>query len=97
MVIRLLDEVLSLGNKGILLLASDTQLFPEAAFRLKDARGNEHIISRVEAQEEWLTLFVEKGEAAYFERLFRDVRIDATSFEVLPMARGSDAPASEGS
>ena len=83
MMIRLLDEVLTLGDRGIALLTSGAQPLPQAAFRLRDARGNEHTVSRVESQEEWFSLFVEKGDAAYFERLFRDVQVDATAFEVV--------------
>ena len=84
MTIRLLDEVLPLGNHGFLLMTSNLHTLPETRFQMKDARGNTHTVSRVEAQEEWLTLLIENGDASYFERLFRDIRIDATSFEVLP-------------
>ena len=83
MILRLLDEVLTLGDKGVLLLTEDGEIPLAAGLRLKDARGNVHTVAKVDRHEDWLTLLIENGDAAYFERLFRDVRIDATAFEIV--------------
>ena len=55
--------------------------------RLLDARGHEHAVSAVSVQDGLCTLHLPQGEAAYFERLFRDVRVDATLFTLV-----EDAP-----
>ena len=84
MMIRLLDEAVSIGDKGALLFTMEEEPLLRRGARLKDARGNVHTVSRVEAQEDLLTLLIEAAESSYFERLFRDIRIDATAFELLP-------------
>ena len=83
MKIQLWDEVFPLGNQGVLLFTDhlDEALLP--GFSMEDARGRVHRVSRAEAQEDWFALLVENGDAAYFERLFRDVRVDALKMEVL--------------
>ena len=83
MTLRVLDEVLTMGGRGVLLLTEESGLPLAAGTRLKDARGNEHTLTRVALHEEWLTLFIENGDASYFERLFRDICIDATTFEIM--------------
>lgn len=88
MQVRLLDDVMDLGDRGAALLCM-TEDAPElrAGMRLADARGREHAIAGVTVQDGVCTLHLPHGEAAYFERLFRDVRIDATLFTVV-----EDAP-----
>lgn len=83
MQLRLLDEVMELGERGIALLWMETEgeARPRAGMRLRDARGNVHEIDRVSGQENVMILYLPKGDANYFGRLFRDVRIDATLFE----------------
>ncbi len=80
--IRLLDEVLSIGEKGALLFAEREYPGLLAGCRIRDARGQLHAVARVEPQEELFTLLIEGTDSAYFERLFRDVRVDATAFEL---------------
>jgi hypothetical protein len=84
MIIRMMDEVLPMGDHGILLLMENTACIPAPGARLKDARGKEHTVTQITPQEDMFSLFIENGDLAYFERLFRDVRIDATAFELLP-------------
>lgn len=81
--LRLLDEVLPVGSRGVLLFteSATSELIEGMCFR--DARGREHVIARVDRQEDITTLLIEGVETAYFERLFRDVRIDATAFELI--------------
>ena len=64
-------------------------LFPSCAKNgtLGPARGHEHAVSAVSVQDGLCTLHLPQGEAAYFERLFRDVRVDATLFTLV-----EDAP-----
>ena len=90
MLIRLWDEVLPLGGRGVLLLTDHMELLPGAL--LRDARGNVHTVSRAEPQDDWLTLFIENGDPAYFQRLFRDVRIDATAFTLLTGGSTAEEP-----
>ena len=82
MTVRMLDEVLAIGDRGIILLTENTGFPLSAGSQLKDARGRLHTVSSVTPQESWLMLFIESSDPAYFERLFRDVRLDATVFEV---------------
>ncbi|MBQ7867084.1 MAG: hypothetical protein IJ354_02940 [Clostridia bacterium] len=76
---RLLDEVIDLGALGAVLFCAEGQ--PQSGLKLRDARGNVHIVSSVTKEDDLYTLHIADGDAAYFERLFRDVRIDATRFE----------------
>lgn len=82
MTVRLLDEVFSAGEKGVLLLSyQEDAPFAEGA-RLRDALGAEHEIMMVSRQEDIITLLVKGGDRPYFERLFRNVYVDATAFEL---------------
>lgn len=79
--IRLLDEVMDLGERGVMLLCMDdgaASLRP--GMRLTDARGGVHALTAVTVQDGVFMLHLSDGDAAYFERLFRDVRVDATLF-----------------
>lgn len=87
MELRFLDEVVSLEGKGILLLTMDEEIAPSilGGCTLTDARGNTHMVTEVTPHDDQLfTLYLPSGEASYFERLFRDVMIDATLFTVTP-------------
>jgi len=83
MQLRLLDEVMDLGERGIALLwmEAEGEARPHAGMKLKDARGNVHEVAAVSGHEAVMTLYLPQGDADYFGRLFRDVRIDATLFE----------------
>ena len=76
---RLLDEVIDLGALGAVLFCAEGQ--PQGGMKLRDARGNVHTVFSVTKEDDLYTLHIADGDAAYFERLFRDVRIDATHFE----------------
>ncbi len=80
--IRVLEEVLALGDKGILLFTDSEDVRLQPGITLVDARGNRHPIAKIDHQEELTTLLIAGGDPAYFERLFRDVRVDATAFEI---------------
>ena len=81
--LRLLDEVMDLGARGaaLLWLEAEGETVPYAGMKLKDAKGNVHEVSDVTREENVYTLLVPKGEAAYFERLFRNIFLDACLFE----------------
>lgn len=83
MKLRLLDEVLELGERGIALLwmEANEDVRPYAGMKLRDARGNVHMVASVSDQGELMTLYLPDGSADYFGRLFRDIRVDATLFE----------------
>lgn len=83
MKIRLLDEVLEMGGRGIALLWMEAgeDVRPYAGMKLRDARGNVHAVASVSEQGELMTLYLPEGNADYFGRLFRDIRVDATLFE----------------
>jgi len=83
MQLRLLDEVMDLGDRGIALLwlEAEGEARPHDGMRIRDARGNVHEVASVSMQDQVMTLHLPKGDADYFGRLFRDVRVDATLFE----------------
>jgi len=76
---RVMDEVIELGGLGIALLCVEGN--PRSGMRIRDARGNVHTVADVAEQDGLRTLYLPEGDADYFGRLFRDVRIDATLFE----------------
>ena len=80
--LRLMDEVMPLDGRGILLLSMDEENAPllQSGARITDARGGVHTVGALKAQDGLYTLHLPDGDAAYFERLFRDVRVDATLF-----------------
>ena len=76
---QMLDEVIELGERGIVLLCVEGDARP--GMKIRDARGNVHAVASVAEQDGLLTLHLPEGDAAYFGRLFRDVRVDALHFE----------------
>lgn len=81
---RVMDEAVEFGGLGLALLVNegDESLFRDGC-RIRDIRGNVHVVERVTQQEEITCLFIRNGDAAYFGRLFRDIFVDATLFCLL--------------
>lgn len=83
MQLRLLDEVMDLGERGVALiwLEAEGEAIPHEGMKLRDARGNVHEVSAVTCEQHVHTLVIPGGSADYFARLFRNVFLDATVFE----------------
>ena len=83
MQIRMLDEVVDLGPFGVMLMAyeEDAAGLKEGVL-LQDARGGLHRVEQVEKQDDLLMLHIPEGTAEYFERLFRNITVDACLFFV---------------
>jgi len=83
MLLRLLDEVMDLSERGAALLwmEAEGETVPYAGMKLRDARGNVHEVTSVTREENICTLLIAGGNAAYFERLFRNIFIEACVFE----------------
>ena len=81
--LRLLDDVMDLGERGVALLwlEAEGETVPHEGMKLRDARGNMHEVSAVTREQQVYTLYIPGGEAAYFERLFRNIFVDARAFE----------------
>ncbi len=81
--LRLLDEVMDLGERGAALLWMEAsgETVPYSGMKLRDARGNVHTVAAVNSSEGVYTLLIPDGNADYFGRLFRDIRIQADVFE----------------
>lgn len=83
MELRLLDEVMPLPV-GVVLMSMDetrAEALPAAAAAgatLTDALGNTHRVESVDEQEGLYLLMLPETDAAYWERLFRKVTVDAT-------------------
>ncbi|MBE5794311.1 MAG: hypothetical protein E7323_06485 [Clostridiales bacterium] len=84
MELRLLDDVMTLPGLGVILMSMDDTRaeglvanLPDGA-TLTDALGNRHTVTRVEEQDGLYLLHLPEGDAAYWERLFRKVTVDAT-------------------
>lgn len=84
MELRLLDEVMSLPGLGIMLMSMDETRsegllqLAKAGAVMTDALGNRHSVATVEEQDGLYLLHLPEGDAAYWERLFRKVTVDAT-------------------
>ena len=76
---RIMDEVIDLGPLGVMLLCVEGEA--REGMRLRDARGNTHAGGSVSENEGLYTLHLPDGDADYFGRLLRDVRVDATLLE----------------
>ncbi len=90
MQLRLIDEALPLGERGAALFCMEESgarlLKPGVA--LIDARGNRHRIERISEQDGVWSIYLPDGDADYFARLFRDVRLDGT---LMTAEDGADA------
>ena len=80
MEIRVLDEFITLPGQGVALLCLDEEnahlLRPGQA--LTDAQGKRHELKKITVQEDVCLLHIPAGDPAYFERLFRNIFVDAT-------------------
>ncbi|MEG0742064.1 MAG: hypothetical protein RSC91_08085 [Clostridia bacterium] len=82
---HVLDECMALDGRGIVLISMDEACaLLYSGVEITDARGNTHTVAEISPQESAFTLYLPGGEAAYFERLLRDVRVDATRFCFAP-------------
>lgn len=81
--LRLLDEAMDLGERGVALIWLQTpgETVPHEGMKLRDARGRVHEVTAVTREQHVYTLLLPGGDAAYFERLFRNVLVDARVFE----------------
>lgn len=87
MELHVLDEVFAPGKAGIILLCMDEEnaALLKNGTMLTDALGNRHLLKSVALQHDGLyTLHLPEADAAYFERLFRNVKVDATRFTFEP-------------
>lgn len=86
MELRVLDECLALGGRGVALLSMDDDCAPllKTGMTLVDARGARHELGAVSEHDGVWTLMIPRGDADYFARLLRDVRVDATRLMVEP-------------
>jgi hypothetical protein len=87
---RVLDEVVEIEGAGLMLLAAqeDCALLYDGC-RIRDARGNIHVVNSMKSHDGLVSLLIRDGQANYFQRLFRDVFVDATLF-ALQTAEGND-------
>lgn len=81
---RVMDESITLEGRGVLLFVNegDDGAFADGC-RIRDVRGAVHVVDQVTRQDGLTGLLLRRGDAIYFERLFRDVLVDATLFTLL--------------
>lgn len=96
MELRLLDEVMPLPMGLVLISMDETRAegMPQKAAAgaiLTDALGHTHRVEAVEEQEGLYLLHLPEGDAAYWERLFRKVTVDAT-LVTLTFPKGEKQP-----
>ena len=81
---RVMDEAVDLGELGLALVVNEGECDAICnGCRIRDIRGTVHIVQSVSEQEGLTVLYLRDGDAAYFERLFRDIFVDATLFTLL--------------
>ena len=81
---RVMDEAAVFEGHGLALVINegDGTAFRDGC-RIRDIRGTEHVVDHVSNQEDLTILYLRGASASYFERLFRDVLVDATLFTLL--------------
>ncbi len=85
---RVMDEPAVFEGRGLALLVNEECGCQFAnGCRIRDIFGREHEVERVTRQEDLTCLFIRNGDAVYFERLFRNVLVDATLFSLVEEAR----------
>ena len=80
---RILDEVIDMGAHGVALICVEGEA--RGGMRVRDALGNVHEVASVHEQDGLRVLHIPQGNVAYFERLMRNVRVDATLLEAEEM------------
>ena len=91
MTIRVLDDLVALPNRGVLLFSMDEDHAPavQEGMVLIDALNAAHPVKAVTLEDGVYSLHLPQGDPAYFERLFRNVRVDAT---LLHFQEGVETP-----
>lgn len=89
--LRVLDELFAPDGHGVVLLSMDDDNAPllTPGTVLTDALNNAHLVKKVSVEDGVYLLHLPEGDAAYFERLFRNIRVDATLMSFKP---GEGAP-----
>jgi hypothetical protein len=85
---RVMDEPAVFEGRGLALLVNEVCgcQFTNGC-RIRDIFGKEHEVEHVTNQEGLICLYIRNGDAAYFERLFRNILVDATLFTLVEEAR----------
>ena len=81
---RVIDEPIVFEGRGLALLVNegDAEAFNDGCL-IRDIRGNTHVVVQVTEQEGLTCLYLRDADTAYFERLFRNVLLDATLFTLI--------------
>ena len=80
---NVLDEVVEIVGAGLMLFAAEEDCrMLSGGCRIRDSRGNVHIVDSVSCHEGLSSVFIRGDHANYFQRLFRDVFVDGTLFAV---------------
>jgi len=79
---EIFEHLMKLHEDDVLVVGKYTAKTDLSKLRIRDALGHVHTVASVASQDGLLTLHIPQGEASYFERLMRNVRVDATHFEV---------------
>lgn len=97
MELRLLDEVMAFPGLGVMLMSMDEDraegllAMAQQGATLLDALGNSHNVAKVEEQDGLYLLHLPEVDAAYWERLFRKVTVDATLVTLTANGEGEGA------
>lgn len=76
-----LDEVVEIEGAGLMLFAAEEDCrMLHSGCRIRDIRGNVHIVDSISCHEGLSSVFIRGDHANYFRRLFRDVFVDGTLF-----------------
>lgn len=89
--LRVLDELFAPEGHGVVLLSMDEDSAPllTPGLTLIDVLNNVHVLKKISMEDGVYLLHFPEGDAAYFERLFRNVLVDATLMTFEP---GEGAP-----
>ena len=81
---RVIDEPIVFEGRGLALLVNEgnADAFTDGCL-IRDIRGNTHVVLQVTEQEGLTCLYLRDADTDYFERLFRNVMLDATLFMLL--------------
>lgn len=85
MVLHMIDEVIRIPGRGAALIVSDGD--PGALAdggTIRDVHGRAYRVAHARQQDGLYMLYLPDADPDALERLFRDVRVDATAFEIEP-------------
>ena len=79
---RVMDELAEIPGHGVILFVEEGGADFADGCVIRDVRGNRHTVASTHEEDGLIWLELPQADAEYLGRLLRDIRVDATLFEL---------------